>query len=46
MLRQHRDDDVFLSHELFKRMSEVMVRRLQAVRSKLSAVKKAASQAK
>jgi CRP-like cAMP-binding protein len=46
MLRQHRDDDVFLSHELFKRMSEVMVRRLQAVRSKLSAAKKAASQAK
>jgi CRP/FNR family transcriptional regulator, cyclic AMP receptor protein len=35
MLRQHRDDDLTLSHELFKRMSEVMVRRLQAARGKL-----------
>src|SRR6202171_5239138 len=35
MLRQHRDEDLTLSHELFKRMSEVMVRRLQAARSKL-----------
>ncbi len=35
MLRQHRDEDLTLSHELFKRMSEVMVRRLQATRSKL-----------
>jgi CRP-like cAMP-binding protein len=42
MLRQHRDEDFFLSHELFKRMSEVMVRRLQAARSRLSAAKKAA----
>ncbi len=42
MLRQHRDEDFFLSHELFKRMSEVMVRRLQAARSQLSAAKKAA----
>jgi CRP/FNR family cyclic AMP-dependent transcriptional regulator len=37
MLRQRRDDDLTLSHELFKRMSEVMVRRLQAARSKLLA---------
>lgn len=35
MLRQHRDEDLTLSHELFKRMSEVMVRRLQAARAKL-----------
>jgi CRP-like cAMP-binding protein len=35
MLRQHRDDDVTLSHELFKRVSEVAVRRLQAVRARL-----------
>ena len=42
MLRQHRDEDFFLSHELFKRMSEVMVRRLQAARSRLSAAKKSA----
>ena len=35
MLRQHRDEDLTLSHELFKRMSEVMVRRLQAARGKL-----------
>jgi len=41
MLRQHRDEDFFLSHELFKRMSEVMVRRLQAARSRLSTAKKA-----
>ena len=45
MLRQHRDEDFFLSHELFKRMSEVMVRRLQAARSRLSAAKKSASSA-
>jgi CRP-like cAMP-binding protein len=35
LLRQHRDDDLTLSHELHKRASEVMVRRLQAARSKL-----------
>jgi hypothetical protein len=35
MLRQHRDEDLTLSHELFKRTSEVMVRRLQAARAKL-----------
>ncbi len=40
MLRQHRDEDLFLSHELFKRASEVMVRRLQAARSRLSATQK------
>ena len=45
MLRQHRDEDFFLSHELFKRMSEVMVRRLQAARSRLSAAKKLACSA-
>ena len=39
MLRQHRDDDLTLSHELHKRASEVMVRRLQAARSKLIAHK-------
>jgi CRP/FNR family transcriptional regulator, cyclic AMP receptor protein len=35
MLRQHRDDDRTLGHELLKRISEVVVRRLQAARSKL-----------
>jgi CRP/FNR family transcriptional regulator, cyclic AMP receptor protein len=35
MLRQHRDDDLTLGHELLKRMSEVIVRRLQAARGKL-----------
>jgi CRP/FNR family transcriptional regulator, cyclic AMP receptor protein len=35
MLRQHRDEDITLSHELFKRISEVIVRRLQAARGKL-----------
>jgi CRP-like cAMP-binding protein len=35
MLRQHRDDDPNLGHELLKRISEVVVRRLQAARSKL-----------
>ncbi len=45
MLRQHRDEDLFLSHELFKRTSEVMVRRLQAARSHLSAMKKTARSA-
>jgi len=39
LLRQHRDDDPTLSHELFKRTSEVMVRRLQAARRKLAALK-------
>ena len=39
LLRQHRDDDLTLSHELHKRASEVMVRRLQAARSKLIAPK-------
>lgn len=35
LLRQHRDDDLTLSHELHKRLSEVMVRRLRAAREKL-----------
>jgi hypothetical protein len=35
MLRQHRDDDPTLGHELLKRISEVVVRRLQAARGKL-----------
>ena len=35
MLRQHRDEDLSLSHELFKRTTEVIVRRLQAARGKL-----------
>ena len=39
LLRQHRDEDLMLSHELFKRMSEVMVRRLQIARKKLLAIK-------
>ena len=34
LLRQHRDDDLTLSHELHKRASEVMVRRLDAARKK------------
>jgi CRP/FNR family transcriptional regulator, cyclic AMP receptor protein len=46
MLRQHRDEDLTLSHELFKRMSEVMVRRLQAARGKLLAEKKSPESAK
>ncbi|HSP45489.1 MAG TPA: cyclic nucleotide-binding domain-containing protein [Chthoniobacterales bacterium] len=37
LLRQHRDDDLTLSHELHKRASKVMVRRLQAARNKLTA---------
>lgn len=39
LLRQHRDDDLTLSHELHKRVCEVMVRRLQASRKKLIAHK-------
>ena len=35
LLRQHRDDDLTFSHELHKRISEVMVRRLKAARTKL-----------
>jgi len=37
LLRQHRDDDLTFSHELHNRVSEVMVRRLQAARNKLVA---------
>jgi CRP-like cAMP-binding protein len=39
LLRQHRDDDPTLSHELFRRTSEVMARRLQRARRKLVSVK-------
>jgi CRP-like cAMP-binding protein len=39
LLRQHREDDLTFSHELFKRTSEVMVRRLQRARGKLVSVK-------
>ena len=35
VLRKHRGDDHTFGHELFKRMSEVMVKRLQAARGKL-----------
>lgn len=41
LLRQHRGEDPALSYELFKRACKVMVRRLQAARSKLLAGKKA-----
>ncbi len=37
LLRQHRDEDPALSHELFRRTCEVMARRLQAARHKLLA---------
>ena len=40
LLRQHRDEDLMLSHELFKRMSNVMVRRLQRARAQLAEAKK------
>ena len=40
LLRQHRDDDFFLSHEIFRRTCEVMVRRLQAARRRFGAAKK------
>jgi CRP/FNR family transcriptional regulator, cyclic AMP receptor protein len=39
LLRQHRDEDLMLSHELFKRTCEVMARRLQMARRKLLATK-------
>jgi CRP/FNR family cyclic AMP-dependent transcriptional regulator len=39
LLRQHRDEDPALSHELFRRTCEVMARRLQAARRKLLAPK-------
>jgi CRP/FNR family cyclic AMP-dependent transcriptional regulator len=38
LLRQHRDEDFGLGHELFKRTSEVVVKRLQAARSKLVSI--------
>jgi CRP/FNR family transcriptional regulator, cyclic AMP receptor protein len=37
LLRQHRDEDPALGHELFKRACEVMVHRLQSARRKLIA---------
>ncbi|MBA2435848.1 MAG: cyclic nucleotide-binding domain-containing protein [Chthoniobacterales bacterium] len=37
LLRQHRDEDLMLSHEFFKRMCQVMVQRLQHARSRLVA---------
>lgn len=40
LLRQHRDEDLMLSHELFKRMCQVMVRRLQHARSRLVATQR------
>ena len=46
LLRQHREEDLFLSHELFKRTCEVMVRRLQAARTRLSGAQRAAGQTK
>ena len=36
-LTQHRGADLTLGHELFKRMSQVMVRRLNAARAKVAA---------
>jgi len=39
LLRQHRDEDSTLSHELLRRISEVVVWRLQAARNKLAANK-------
>jgi CRP/FNR family transcriptional regulator, cyclic AMP receptor protein len=39
LLRQHREDDLTFGHELFRRSSEVMVRRLQSARGKLMSVK-------
>ena len=43
LLRQHREEDLTLSHELFKRMCKVMVRRLQAARFQLLAAKEGAT---
>jgi CRP/FNR family transcriptional regulator, cyclic AMP receptor protein len=43
LLRQHREEDLTLSHELFKRMCKVMVRRLQAARFQLIAGEKGAT---
>src|SRR5205085_12159723 len=39
LLRQHRDDDLTFSHELHNRVSDVMVRRPQATRNKLLALR-------
>jgi CRP-like cAMP-binding protein len=40
LLQQHQDEDSELSHELFRRACEVMVRRLQATRRQLISEKK------
>jgi CRP/FNR family transcriptional regulator, cyclic AMP receptor protein len=37
LLRQHRDESLHLSHELFKRTCEIMMKRLQHARQKLVA---------
>lgn len=42
LLRQHRDEDLALSHELFRRTCEVMARRLHAARRKLLAAEQRA----
>ena len=39
ILRQHYDEDLTLGHDLFKRISQVMVHRLQAARRKLVAAR-------
>ena len=44
-LAEHRGGDLTLGHELFKRMSNVMVRRLTAARRKLHAVASAPASA-
>lgn len=36
VLNQHRDDDHSFGHELFRKMCQVMVKRLQAARGKLA----------
>lgn len=43
-LRQHRDEDLTLSHELFKRTCEVMVKRLQHARANLVESKRTGAQ--
>ena len=43
ILREYCENDPALGYELFKRMSEVMIRRLQAARVKLSEAMKTAS---
>ncbi len=45
-LQQHFSEDLTLAHELFKRMSEVMVRRLQSSRAQLIEARKKTHQKK